>query len=176
MSSRQRMISSMSQLLQQKEINTITVQNIIDNADFSRGTFYAHFTDKYDVMNAYFRDETKKHMENIHDAPWVTMLTSGATFMQQNRNYFLTAFKSTGQNSFNEFWFADSLVNVTDGVKYRAQKTTLTDQEEQASRFFVAGYMQLMRDWIEQDTPTTPEKIAETIYAFMPAVIKINLW
>jgi len=176
MSSRQRMISSMSQLLQKKEINAITVQNIIDGADVSRGTFYTHFTDKYDVMNAYFRDETQKHMENIHDAPWVTMLTSGAQFMQQNRNYFLTAFKSTGQNSFTEFWFADSLTNVTHGVKTRAQKTALTDQENQAIHFFVAGYMQLMRDWIEQDTLTTPSQIAETIYGFMPAVIKKVLW
>lgn len=176
MSSRQRLITSMSQLLQTKEIDAITVQNIIETADVSRGTFYAHFDDKFDLMNAYFRDETQAHMANIHNDAWTTMLTQGASFMQQNRSYFLTAFKSTGQNSFHDFWFADSIANVTHGVKVRGHKNELTPVEHQAVHFFVAGYMQLMQEWLEQATPTTPAQIAATIYGFMPSIIKDVLW
>lgn len=96
--------------------------------------------------------------------------------MKQNRTYFLTAFKSTGQNSFEAFWYADSLANVTSGIKSRSQKATLTVEEMQASAFFVAGYMRLMQDWLKQDTPVMPKQLAEIIYGFMPAVIKQFLW
>lgn len=176
MSSRQRMIRSMSKILQKKEISMITVQNIIDDADVSRGTFYSYFSDKYDLMNTYFRDETKKHMETFYDKPWVTILTQGAAFMKQNRSYFLEAFKSTGQNSFCKFWFDDALTNVEKGIKLRSGRIKISIKEEQAAQFFVAGYIRLMIDWIEQDTPTTPEHIARVICDFMPVIIQKILW
>lgn len=82
MDSRKSLIASMSKLLSKNSIENITVQMILDDAQVSRGTFYSYFADKYDLINAYFRDETKAHMMNVNDDPWVVRLTKGATFMK----------------------------------------------------------------------------------------------
>ncbi|MGM9608525.1 MAG: TetR/AcrR family transcriptional regulator [Oscillospiraceae bacterium] len=48
----QRMKTALIQLLLVKDVNRITVQEIIANADVSRGTFYSYFNDIFDLMEA----------------------------------------------------------------------------------------------------------------------------
>lgn len=38
-------------LMEQKPINEITIQEITDRADINRRTFYLHFTDIYDLLS-----------------------------------------------------------------------------------------------------------------------------
>lgn len=37
-------------LLEKKDISQITIKEICENADINRATFYAHYTDQYDLM------------------------------------------------------------------------------------------------------------------------------
>ncbi len=43
-------------LLDEKPLSDITVQDIAARAEVNRATFYAHFTDKYDLLNASVRE------------------------------------------------------------------------------------------------------------------------
>lgn len=176
MDSRRALIDSMSKLLVQRSIDKLTVQMIIDDAGVSRGTFYSYFADKYDLMNAYFRDQTEKHMSHIDKGTWVDMLTKGATFMRKHRAYFLQALQSTGQNSFHEFWYQNSYDNITKGVKQRSGRTKLSQKERRAIRFFTAGYVQTMTDWIKEEKAESPRQIAQLICEFIPAPIKPYMW
>jgi len=47
---RQRLQTTLRQLLQQKPLAKITVQDVLDNAGVSRSTFYAHFDDIEDLL------------------------------------------------------------------------------------------------------------------------------
>lgn len=43
--------NAMEALMGEKDFNTITVQDIAERADINRATFYAHFEDKYALLN-----------------------------------------------------------------------------------------------------------------------------
>ena len=51
-------------LMQEKEFQNITVNEIVARADINRGTFYLHFVDKYDMMNS-FENEMIGKIEDV---------------------------------------------------------------------------------------------------------------
>ena len=44
------LIQALTKLMQQKQVNEITVKELTDLADINRGTFYLHFRDIYDLL------------------------------------------------------------------------------------------------------------------------------
>ena len=61
---RRLVIEAMTQLLMELPFEKITVQAIIDRADIGRATFYQHFRDKLDVVDAVAADM----FEGLHEA------------------------------------------------------------------------------------------------------------
>ncbi|HXF84758.1 MAG TPA: TetR family transcriptional regulator [Anaerolineales bacterium] len=61
-------LQAFDDLLAQKEFETITVQDVTDKAGVNRATFYAHFADKYALLDAFisqkFRQEIEKRTLN----------------------------------------------------------------------------------------------------------------
>ena len=51
-------------LLEEKEFQNITVNEIVERADLNRGTFYLHFVDKYDMINS-FENEMIAKIEEV---------------------------------------------------------------------------------------------------------------
>ena len=50
--SRQMIKKAFAEMLNEKDIAKITVTDIVEKAGISRGTFYAHYMDVYDLYNA----------------------------------------------------------------------------------------------------------------------------
>lgn len=58
---------ALAELLQEKQLDKITVTDVVRRADISRGTFYAHYTDIPDVIR-HAIDETFSHIrENVFE-------------------------------------------------------------------------------------------------------------
>jgi AcrR family transcriptional regulator len=72
--SRRLLQEAFQQLLTEKGFDAISVQDIAERADVNRGTFYAHFTDKYalleDVVGEAFREALLRRVSI--DAPFTT--------------------------------------------------------------------------------------------------------
>lgn len=51
-------------LVQEKEFQNVTINEIVEHADINRGTFYLHFVDKYDMMNS-FENEMIEKIEDV---------------------------------------------------------------------------------------------------------------
>jgi AcrR family transcriptional regulator len=54
---RQLLVNALAQLLHEKEFSAITVQDITARAEVNRATFYAHFEDKYALLNYNVRED-----------------------------------------------------------------------------------------------------------------------
>ncbi|HIX42032.1 MAG TPA: TetR/AcrR family transcriptional regulator, partial [Candidatus Kurthia intestinigallinarum] len=55
---RQLIVDAFNQLIKTKDFDQISVKNITELATINRATFYAHFVDKYDLLDVVLTDET----------------------------------------------------------------------------------------------------------------------
>ena len=56
-------LDAFENLLPEKGFQSLTVQDITDKAEINRATFYAHFTDKYDLLDQSIRQTFRQELE-----------------------------------------------------------------------------------------------------------------
>lgn len=57
------------ELLERQSFDSITVQNIAERATVNRATFYAHFQDKYDLLDTLIRERFRHDLEQRISGP-----------------------------------------------------------------------------------------------------------
>ena len=60
-----RLLNTAFQLFTEKGIKNTSIQEIVDNADVGKGTFYLYFKDKYEIRDVLIE---KKSQKLFHDA------------------------------------------------------------------------------------------------------------
>lgn len=76
---RQAIIDACYQLIEEKELQKVTINDITEKADINRGTFYLHFTDKFDMLDSF----EKEMIDKIHDVIIHNMPSESASFNQE---------------------------------------------------------------------------------------------
>ena len=61
-------LAAFDELLPEKGFRSLTVQDITDKAEINRATFYAHFNDKYDLLDKSIQ-QTFRHSTSVLQAP-----------------------------------------------------------------------------------------------------------
>ncbi|MEP7284466.1 MAG: TetR/AcrR family transcriptional regulator [Chloroflexota bacterium] len=70
---RQLLLQALADLLKEKDFSDITVQDISTRAEVNRATFYAHFEDKYALMNYRVQEDLQARLDSkLPDAPTLT--------------------------------------------------------------------------------------------------------
>jgi len=156
-------------LIQEKGYDRVTVQDILEQADVGRSTFYAHYRDKDDLLRAGFED-IRAALAAERDAA-ETQAASRAEFLQP----MLAVFRHVGAH--RHFWGALSrkggadLVtrilreSVSDLVREHLRSqfpdaTATRTQLEAAIQFVAGACMGLVIWWLEDDAvPYSAEEV-----------------
>ncbi len=93
---RRLLLDSFSELLaEHKSIRKISIQRITEHAGVNRVTFYAHFTDKYELLSAWKREIFRKALTDKHlqsqsarDITFEQLIDTVLDFMASYKNYF----------------------------------------------------------------------------------------
>ncbi|MDF2936801.1 MAG: transcriptional regulator, TetR family [Paenibacillaceae bacterium] len=158
---------SLMELMRDKPINKITIKELCEKADLNRTTFYAHYTDQYDLLRKIGDDslawakaaateliakteahETKKVLEGI------------CHYFAQNSKYLQVLMSERGDLDFQKELL--TLIYQECGINSMAE--TSGEKAELYFRFVVMGCVGLIQHWLKTGLKQTPEEIAEIIY------------
>ncbi len=152
-------------LMSEKNFDDITIQDISDRANVSRGTIYLHYVDKFDLLDKLIAE----HINELRDMcelsaeldykdanlPWFQ-------YLQSNYLFFSTMLASKGapyfRNQFIEFLieeFKDE-VDVARGKNSGLKKEIIL-------HFIVTSYVGVVEWWITHEMPYPPHIMAEQI-------------
>lgn len=162
---RDAIFSAFSRLLEKKRYSHITVQDIIDEANIGRSTFYAHFETKDDLLNAMctaifghifsedlMREETHDfsgnenlqarlthllyHLKEKHrDISSILSGDSSELFMRYFRNYLMEM-------------FAKQTVEVA-----------IDAPKDYVLNHYVSSFAETVKWWVEKDMSYSPEEV-----------------
>ncbi len=161
-----------AELLNEKDISKITVTDIVERANISRGTFYAHYLDVYDLYSAIQSNIVeainemidKLGMENIILDP-SEAISFGISFLEKNKNYyklFLTS--SHGEK------LIQRIITLTEEKFIHVIEATLPaeDVPEHVCHMYytLGGIRNVLIHWFMNSIDMTSEECAEYLSKF----------
>jgi AcrR family transcriptional regulator len=153
------------ELMSERSFDDITIQDISDRANVSRGTIYLHYTDKFDLLDKLIEEHINVMREICRSAsdmdykdanlPWFEYLESHSLF-------FSTMLASKGAPSFRS-QFHDLLIE-----EFKAEVDTTAGKnhglnEDVILQFIVTSYVGVVEWWITNGMPYPPHVMAEQV-------------
>lgn len=168
---------AVAKLIHEKDITKITVSDIIREADISRGTFYAHYSDVDSVLKQIENEELKALMEYVDRFGLENILTNVTVLIEQICDYLskdMDYYRMLAQsNVFNNFlWrlvevYYDKLLDLV----MSQPKATNRDAANVYLIYVTSGAKSTILAWLNGTLTGTPKEIAEMV----GALVKLNM-
>lgn len=153
-------------------IETVSVTELCERCGISRPTFYAYFTDKYDLINEIFHSTIIEAFRSMSgDSPWPLVLGKIMESIRKRKKFYMNSIKYFGQNALKDMMLTHTYRGYMLEVSARGNK----DPDEKLIneiRFNAYGSTGLMLDWIRSGMNEDPYAVAGRIYSCMPETMK----
>lgn len=174
--------ATLIKLLQQKNINEITVKEIVEEADINRSTFYLHYTDIFDLLH---------QIENELLNEFITLTKEFADFhddINANYSYLTRLFEILSNNidivrillgPHGDISFLNQIKHmIADKIIEDFKESSITNSildVEYTFSFYLNGCVGLVEHWIETGLKDSPEHMAKICYNLINNGIKSYL-
>lgn len=164
-------------LLEQYDLQQITVRQICENAGINRSTFYTHYPSLFDLWNDLESILRIGQMEyfmnaNIQLTAFLSVdgLVSILQYMYDHRNFYRSYLKVIGtaeyiRSAFEELWESNWHDRFWD-------QSMPKEYMYHAFHFFVTGAIGLFLLWLNDDCEDEISQRAKDLYSFMPDILK----
>lgn len=157
--SKRKIEKTFMQLIQTKEINEITVTDLVKNAKINRSTFYVNYLDIYDLAkqlkDRMFQDILELYQEEAikqkHSYDYLKLFKH----IKDNQIYYKTMFKL----NFDFMNYYDNHLEYDDAIKYYGTTKNIDYHIE----FFKAGISAIIKKWLLNGCIESPEEMIEII-------------
>ncbi|MBQ8954975.1 MAG: TetR family transcriptional regulator C-terminal domain-containing protein [Clostridia bacterium] len=158
---------ALTELLQKKQINEITVKELTDLADMNRGTFYLYYKDMFDMLEK-IEDSMFEALEGIvslHEDEDVSAQTKPIlmdlfTFIEDNQEMCRVLLSPHGDMNF--------LHRLNEVVRDKCAKAWRGIREEKGDTefdyhysFVIFGCAGLIRAWVNRECQESAQQMAE---------------
>lgn len=171
--SAQRMEQAMLELMDGTPFEKITVRCICEKAGVNRSTFYAHYTDIYDMIERMESNLQKNLMKDYPVSGAVVPLSQESflpflRFLHRHADFYRVALKTR-----RSFPLKQGFEPLWDGViKPLSHRAGIVSEAEMMYYFvgFQAGFTTILKRWVDQGCVECEEEIARVIENIVPAI------
>lgn len=164
---------SLASLLMEKDINLITVKEIVDLADLNRSTFYLHYRDIYDML-------TQIENDMIEEINNIEAKYPPSALKKSPKLFLIDMFKYSDENrifckmllgSHGDMAFLGKIKKILEDKCFHVITDNCPRKDLQKFQFFatyaVSGCTGLLQSWLESNNEITPEELAEAADDFI---------
>ena len=146
--------SALIDLLLEMEYSKITIGNITQRANVSRGTFYQHFLDKDDLAYSIGTETMKRFWEILAQGNLdkEDMLLKALLLIKNDYKHFKAISKE----------LICDLINNNPAIREKIKKKTKIS-DEIVIKAFSTSFETIISSWIDNDLSESPEKVVDNI-------------
>jgi len=163
-------------LIKEHDFNKISVDMIMKKATVSRSTFYRYFKDKYDVMNATYKNLLDYYVAPERSRSYRDLCYHLFKYGQEHLSIFKNALNSTGFNSFSNFIYEYSYKTALAITQSNRNGKGFTPVEELQVDVFCNGICAVYKKIVSQSYSINPMDAADALYEMMPESLKHYWW
>ena len=155
------MESSLKRLLLTKPINKITINDIAEDCGISRGTFYYHFQDIYDLAEWTIREEARHVLEGHRSYDtWQQNFLNIFRAVEKNRPLILNVYRHVSREQIEQFLYQAVYQLLRTVVQECSAGMTVREEDKRfIADFYKFAFVGLMLNWIQGDMKEDPEAI-----------------
>lgn len=165
-------------LIEEKGFESITVKDITTTAKINRGTFYAHYQDKYDLMNR-CQEEFMLEMSNIAKQNIAKLVASINTnnsilqpleiavlifeFLERNRKFIKAILGPNGDLSFQTKLKNFMWKTLFESTENPIKQVNLLVPGEYLVSYIASAHIGVIQQWLLEDRKETPQEMAQIL-------------
>ena len=160
--------ASFIKLLGEKDISKITIKEICEDADINRATFYAHYSDQYDLMhrieselldnvNSYLSKYTQKDSDN----ETMEMVEKIFVYIKDNAQLCKLLLSERGDLNFQKKIMM--LAYEKNLVFFSGKDAVSRDEYEYVYSYTITGCVGVIQKWLDEDMPQSARFMAELL-------------
>ena len=175
MTTKEILAESFRELADNRPVDKITIQEIVDNCDYSPATFYRHFRDKYDLIAWDYVHRTTEIMNKIgiDEYEWKDTLPDAMVFYLKNKEYIQNLLKNTsGHDAFVRYMSEANIDHLTKYILKQFGHKQLDDDTAIYVRVYCSGMAQTVCEWIFDNIKCEPDHLAYLLEQALPPPLR----
>lgn len=173
-STKELLFLSFKEIAEKKNLEDISINNIVENCEVSRATFYRYFKDKYDLMDQYYQHQIREICKALHESNDLqAMQMDFNDFVFENVSLFNNLGKYQGQNNFFDIIYSYCVnLHVEQAKKYYGNESI--PEELLFAIFYHAsgGVAMLKKIVLNKELKLSKEQYTNYYKNCMPAILK----
>ena len=163
------MSAALKNLLKEKKLNKITVQDIADECGINRQTFYYHFQDIYDLVEWTCIEDTEKVLkENRTYDTWQEGFLSVFDLAKKDKTFIDNIYRSVSLEMLEQYLYRLVYPLLKNVVDEKANGQTVREENKKyIADFYKYSFVGVMLDWIKRGMKESPEEMAGLITVTM---------
>jgi len=173
---RKAIIQTFREMLEKSPLDKITVTNIIERCGINRNTFYYHFRDIYDLLEAFFKEELEKVIETSANDSWQNMLEAVMKTVTENKQIVYHIFNSLDRDQLERYVFESTNRHMYELVKKEAEGLNVTDEDiRYISEFYQYAFIGYFLKYLWNDMKPDINESIDKLSTFMEGNIRQSL-
>jgi AcrR family transcriptional regulator len=162
---------ALSQLIEEKGFNGISITDVTTRADINRGTFYLHYTDKYDLLEKIENEVIQELFGNCitisdMDIPNIDFVSKPMPFMVKIFEYlkenaiFMKAILGPNGDPVFQCKLKELIQTGLFGKNKMLKKENMLVPESYFIAYVLSAHLGVIQKWLESDMEKSPEDMA----------------
>ena len=166
---------ALTELMEEKGFEGVTVRDLTKKADINRGTFYLHYQDKYDLLEKSENEVIQEIQEfikkanpneiasaNLQEQP-LPFIIALFEYIQENARFMQVMLGPKGNPGFYLKIKEVMKTNMLEKLKLIDNKISPLVPLEYLMSYVTSAHLGVIQHWLEQDMKQSPREMALTL-------------